>query len=155
MGSRRSKFFLYIKFFVSGSYRVAAFALIPSLSVFEGLKRVPVTEAHVGDIVCFSGCEDISIGDYVLTGGELAAQVVIDSVVRLLPGSLREASTVEESFENGLLEYPQYTKPAEWRGEAVPEVLLSGHHANIEKWRREKSLEVTQKKRPDLLNQTD
>ena len=99
--------------------------------------------------------EVISLGDFVMTGGEIAAMAVSDAVVRLLPGSIRRESTEEESFDDGLLEYPQYTKPAEWRGEAVPEVLLSGHHANIEKWRREKSLEVTRIKRPDLLNQTD
>ena len=95
--------------------------------------------------------EMISIGDYVLTGGELAAQVVIDSVVRLLPGSLREASTVEESFENGLLEYPQYTQPAVYEGEAVPEVLRSGDHERIRKWRLQQSLLLTRKIRPDLF----
>lgn len=95
--------------------------------------------------------EMISIGDYVLTGGELAAQVVIDSVVRLLPGSLREASTVEESFENGLLEYPQYTQPAVYEGEAVPEVLRSGDHERIRKWRLQQSLLLTKKVRPDLF----
>ena len=95
--------------------------------------------------------EMISIGDYVLTGGELAAQVVIDSVVRLLPGSLREASTVEESFENGLLEYPQYTQPAVYEGEAVPEVLRSGDHERIRKWRLQQSLLLTKKMRPDLF----
>ena len=95
--------------------------------------------------------EMISIGDYVLTGGELAAQVVIDSVVRLLPGSLREASTVEESFENGLLEYPHYTQPAVYEGEAVPEVLRSGDHERIRKWRLQQSLLLTKKVRPDLF----
>ena len=95
--------------------------------------------------------KEVSIGDYVLTGGELAAQVVIDSVVRLLPGSLREASTVEESFENGLLEYPQYTQPAVYEGEAVPEVLRSGDHERIRKWRLQQSLLLTKKVRPDLF----
>ena len=100
--------------------------------------------------------EQISIGDYVLTGGEIPAMALVDCVSRMVPGVLAdEVCFTEESHFNGLLEYPQYTKPAEWRGVEVPEVLLSGHHANIEKWRREKSLEVTQKKRPDLLNQTD
>ena len=82
----------------------------------------------------------------------MAAVPVIDSVLRLIPGVLgKEESFMEESYSDGLLEYPQYTKPSEWRGQIVPEVLLSGHHANIEKWRKEKSLEVTKQKRPDLL----
>ena len=95
--------------------------------------------------------EQVSIGDYVLTGGELAAQVIIDSVARLLPGSLRDASTQEESFENGLLEYPQYTQPAVYEGEAVPEVLRSGDHEKIRKWRLQQSLLLTRKMRPDLF----
>ena len=95
--------------------------------------------------------EEISIGDYILTGGELAAQVVTDSVVRLLPGALRAASTQEESFENGLLEYPQYTQPADFEGDRVPEVLLSGDHEKIRKWRLMESLRLTAKRRPDLL----
>lgn len=96
--------------------------------------------------------EEISIGDYVLTGGELPAMVFADALARMVPGVLSNNECfTEESHFNGLLEYPQYTKPAEWRGVQVPEVLLSGHHANIEKWRREKSLEVTKQKRPDLL----
>ena len=96
--------------------------------------------------------EEISIGDYVLTGGELPAMVLIDSVSRYVKGVLNEDSTQEESFSNNLLEYPQYTRPEEFRGKKVPEVLISGHHENIKKWREEKSLEVTKKKRPDLLN---
>jgi len=99
--------------------------------------------------------EEISIGDYVLTGGELPAMVLVDSVLRYVPGVLAEESTNEESFSNGLLEYPQYTRPEVFEGEKVPEVLLSGHHANIEKWRKEKSLEITAKKRPDLLNKNE
>ena len=95
--------------------------------------------------------EEISIGDYVLTGGELAAMVLIDSVSRYVQGVLSEDSTNEESFSSNLLEYPQYTRPEEFRGKKVPEVLISGHHENIRKWREEKSLEVTKKKRPDLL----
>lgn len=95
--------------------------------------------------------ELISIGDYVLTGGELAAQVVMDSVIRLLDGSLREGSADEESFENGLLEYPQYTRPAEFRGEKVPEVLLSGDHEAIRIWREKQAKKLTEKVRPDLL----
>ena len=96
--------------------------------------------------------EEISIGDYVLTGGELPAMVLIDSVSRYVKGVLKEESVEEESFSNKLLEYPQYTRPEEFRGIKVPEVLISGHHENIKKWRNEKSLEITRKKRPDLLN---
>lgn len=97
--------------------------------------------------------EEISIGDYVLTGGELPAMVLIDSVSRYVEGVLNEESTSEESFSNNLLEYPQYTRPEEFRGKKVPEVLISGHHENIKKWREEKSLEITKKNRPDLLKQ--
>lgn len=95
--------------------------------------------------------EEISIGDYVLTGGELPAMVLIDAVSRYADGVITKESTVEESFTNGLLEYPQYTRPEVFRGVRVPEILLSGHHENIEKWRKEKSLEVTKNKRPDML----
>ena len=96
--------------------------------------------------------DEISVGDFVLSGGEIAAMVVIDAVVRLLPGVLGcEASAADESFENGLLEYPQYTRPAEFRGMRVPEILLSGDHAKIEKWRRERALERTRERRGDLL----
>lgn len=96
--------------------------------------------------------EEISIGDYVLTGGELPALVLADSVCRLLPGVLSdEACFTEESHFSSLLEYPQYTRPPEWRGRAVPEVLLSGHHANIARWRREQSLKRTLQRRSDLL----
>ena len=97
------------------------------------------------------GDEEISIGDYVLTGGELAALVVADSVLRLQPGVLAEPQGYqEESHWNGLLEYPQYTRPEVWQGRAVPPVLLTGHHANIEKWRAQQSLERTRARRPDL-----
>ena len=95
--------------------------------------------------------EEISIGDYVLTGGEIPAMVLIDSVSRYNSGVIAEESREEESFANGLLEYPQYTRPEVFEGVKVPEVLLSGHHANIEKWRKEKALEITKLKRPDLL----
>lgn len=95
--------------------------------------------------------EEISIGDYVLTGGELPAMVLIDSVSRYVEGVISEDSTNEESFSNNLLEYPQYTRPEVFMGEKVPEVLISGHHENIRKWREEKSLEFTKNKRPDLL----
>lgn len=96
--------------------------------------------------------EEISIGDYVLTGGEIPAMVFTDALCRMVPGVLTNNECfTEESHFNGLLEYPQYTKPSSWRGIEVPEVLLSGHHANIERWRREKSVEITKIKRPDLL----
>ena len=97
--------------------------------------------------------EEISIGDYVLTGGELPAMVLIDSVSRYVEGVLNKESIKEESFVENLLEYPQYTRPEVFEGEKVPEVLLSGNHKEIEKWRKEKSLEITKKKRPDLLKE--
>ncbi|MBC8530983.1 tRNA (guanosine(37)-N1)-methyltransferase TrmD [Gehongia tenuis] len=96
--------------------------------------------------------EEISIGDYVLTGGEIPALAVLDSVARLIPGVLgSDQSAEDESFSSGLLEYPQYTRPADFRGLKVPDILLSGHHANIERWRREQALEITRRLRPDLL----
>lgn len=97
--------------------------------------------------------DEMSIGDYVLTGGELAAMVVVDAVARLVPGVLGDESSAEsESFSSGLLEYPQYTRPAQYREYSVPEVLVSGNHKEIEKWRREHSLRRTLERRPDLLN---
>ena len=93
---------------------------------------------------------ELSIGDYVLSGGELAALVVIDAVTRLLPGAIDDASTVEESFSAGLLEYPQFTRPAEFRGQGVPDVLVSGHHEQVRRWRREAALKRTRERRPDL-----
>ena len=97
------------------------------------------------------GIEEISVGDYVLSGGELAAMVLLDACVRLLPGVMgAEASGEEESFEGDLLEYPHYTRPVDWQGHTVPEVLLSGHHANIATWRREQAEEMTKARRPDL-----
>ena len=96
--------------------------------------------------------ELISIGDYVLTGGELPAMVICDSVMRLVKGSMKEKSTIEESFEDGLLEYPQYTRPADYKGQKVPEVLLSGDHEAIRKWRRDEAERVTRERRPDLLH---
>ncbi|MBR5312879.1 MAG: tRNA (guanosine(37)-N1)-methyltransferase TrmD [Clostridia bacterium] len=96
--------------------------------------------------------EEVSIGDYVLTGGEVPACIVADAVGRLVDGVLTLPECHEnESFEGGLLEYPQYTRPAVWMGREVPDVLLSGHHANIDKWRHEKSVEITKERRPDLL----
>lgn len=99
--------------------------------------------------------QEVSLGDFVMTGGEIAAQAMIDATVRLLPGVLGNAeSAEEESFSNGLLEHPQYTKPAEWNGRAIPEVLLSGNHKKIAEWRREKSEELTKTRRPDLWERT-
>ena len=98
--------------------------------------------------------EEISIGDFVLTGGELPACLVVDAVARLVDGVLADPECHEkESHSSGLLEYPQYTRPVEFHGRTVPEVLLSGHHANIDKWREERSLEITRERRPDLLEQ--
>lgn len=98
----------------------------------------------------------VSIGDYVLTGGELPAMVMIDAISRLIPGVLHNDVSAEfESFQDNLLEYPQYTRPEEWHGKKVPEILLSGHHANVEKWRREQSIIRTAKNRPDLLEKAD
>lgn len=109
---------------------------------FEGIDE-RVIEAY--------NIEEISIGDYILTGGEQAAQIMLDAVVRLLPGVLgNEDSLKDESFESYLLEYPQYTRPIEWEGRSVPEVLLSGHHQKIEDWRKDKAIDATKAKRPDL-----
>ena len=100
--------------------------------------------------------EEVSIGDYVLSGGEPAAVVLVDAVVRLQPGALGSAeSTVEESFADGLLEYPQYTRPPEFRGWRVPDILLSGDHGAVERWRREQQIERTRQRRPDLLDESD
>lgn len=100
--------------------------------------------------------EEISVGDYVLTGGELPALIVADSVARMLPGVLsNDECFEEESHFSSLLEYPQYTHPSEWKGRTVPEILLSGHHAKVDKWRREKSLERTLERRPDMLEKAE
>lgn len=98
----------------------------------------------------------VSIGDYVLTGGELPAMVMVDTISRLVPGVLHnDVSAESESFQDNLLEYPQYSRPEEWHGKKVPEVLLSGHHANIEKWRREQAVIRTKERRPDLLEKCE
>ena len=94
---------------------------------------------------------EVSLGDFVLTGGEGAALVISDAIIRLLDDVIRKESHADDSFENGLLEYPQYTRPVEYDGKKVPDVLLSGHHANIRRWRLKQSLLRTMKKRPDLL----
>ncbi len=110
---------------------------------FEGIDERVLEEYDI---------EEISIGDYILTGGEQAAMIMLDAVVRLLPGVLgNAASTENESFEAQLLEYPQYTRPIEWKGRKVPEILLSGHHENVAKWQKEQALQITKQRRPDLL----
>lgn len=110
---------------------------------FEGIDE-RVIEAY--DI------EEVSIGDYILTGGEQASQILLDAVVRLLPGVLGNNESLEdESFENYLLEYPQYTRPIDWNGKKVPDVLLSGHHKNIQDWRKQQAIVATERKRPDLF----
>ncbi|MGA8585962.1 MAG: tRNA (guanosine(37)-N1)-methyltransferase TrmD, partial [Roseiarcus sp.] len=97
------------------------------------------------------GLTEVSIGDYVLSGGEIAALAVLDACVRLIPGVMgKEASGAEESFENGLLEYPHFTRPREWEGRAIPEVLLNGDHAKIAEWRRREAERITTARRPDL-----
>ena len=126
--------------------RVRALAEGPGVMVlcgrYEGVDQ-RVLDSH--------GAEEISVGDYVLSGGELAAQILMDACVRLLPGVMgSSASGDEESFEAGLLEYPLFTRPAEWQGRKVPDVLLSGHHENIRAWRREQAETVTRERRPDL-----
>ncbi|MDE6413409.1 MAG: tRNA (guanosine(37)-N1)-methyltransferase TrmD [Eubacterium sp.] len=100
--------------------------------------------------------EEISVGDYVLTGGELPALILADSISRMLPGVLSDDECFEdESHYSSLLEYPQYTRPYEWRGRAVPDVLLTGHHANVDKWRRQQSLKRTFERRPDMLEKAE
>ena len=109
---------------------------------YEGIDQRVIDYFHI---------EELSIGDYVLTGGEIPAMAVIDAVARLIPNVITNESLKNESFSNNLLEYDQYTKPLEFKGLKVPEILTSGHHANIEKWREQNSLENTKKNRPDLL----
>ncbi len=99
---------------------------------------------------------EVSIGDYVLTGGEIPAMVLMDGIIRLMPGVVgKEESLQQESFENGLLDWPQYTRPSSYRGLEVPQVLQSGNHGDIQKWRKEKSFEITKKRRPDLFDKKD
>ena len=127
--------------------RVRALAAGPGVAIvcgrFEGVDE---------RVIAGRGLEEVSIGDYVLSGGEIAAMVLLDACVRLLPGVMgKEASGSEESFEGGLLEYPHYTRPREWEGREIPEVLLSGDHAKIARWRAEQSRALTVERRPDLL----
>lgn len=141
--------------------------LSPTGEVFNDALTLELARKHHLIFICghYEGIDErvysladkvISIGDYVLTSGELASMVVIDAVVRRIDGVLGdEGSAVDESFYDGLLEYPQYTRPAEYRGMKVPEVLLSGHHARIAQWRREQSLIRTKRWRPDLLDKAN
>ena len=99
--------------------------------------------------------ELVSVGDYILTGGELGAMIISDSVIRLIEGAISEGSIVEESFENGLLEYPQYTEPYDFEGKKIPDILYSGNHQAIEKWRRKQSLKITREYREDLFNKVE
>jgi len=128
--------------------RVRALAADPEITIlcgrFEGVDE-RVLDAH--------GLEQVSLGDFVLSGGEPAAITLIDACVRLLPGVIgKEESLTDESFEEGLLEYPHYTRPVDWQGHKVPELLLSGHHEKIKNWRREAAEKITQERRPDLWN---
>ena len=126
--------------------RIRALAAAPGVRLLCG--RYEGVDQRLLDL---RGAEEVSIGDYVLSGGELPALVLLDACVRLLPGVMgAEASAEEESFSAGLLEYPQYTRPAEWRGLAVPDVLLSGHHAAISAWRQAQAEQITRQRRPDL-----
>ncbi len=144
--------------------------------IYPSPRGKPLTQAHIRELsagpgvmlLCgrFEGVdqrviearqtEEICIGDYILSGGELAAMVMLDAAVRLLPGVMgAENSGEEESFENGLLEYPHYTRPREWEGREIPEVLLSGNHERIAAWRMAQSREITRERRPDLIVRTD
>ena len=142
--------------FLAPQGRLFTDALATQLSGEERLVFVCGHYEGIDDRAYCLADEVVSIGDYVLTSGELASRVVIDAVVRKIPGVLgAEGGAESESFAEGLLEYPQYTRPAEYRGMEVPEVLLSGHHARIEAWRQEQSLERTRILRPDLLEGRD
>ena len=136
--------------------------LDPAGEVFSHGRAADLAEREHLVFVCprYEGVDDrirafvdleLSIGDYVVTGGELPALVVIDAVIRLLPGAIDDLSTAEESFSDGLLEYPQYTRPASFRGLDVPEILTSGDHGAVARWRHDRSLERTRERRPDLL----
>jgi tRNA (guanine37-N1)-methyltransferase len=141
--------------------------LTPSGKVFN--QSIAVELAKEADLILLCGhyegvdqrsideivTDEISLGDFVLTGGEIAAIAVIDAIARLIPGVIKAESLAHESFSQGILEYPQYTRPPEFLGRKVPEILLSGHHGEIEKWRHEQALEATRRKRPDLLEEAE
>jgi tRNA (guanine37-N1)-methyltransferase len=140
--------------------------LDPGGEVFRQARAADLASREHLVLVCprYEGIDDriralvdleLSVGDYVLSGGELAALVVIDAVARLLPGAIDEASTAEESFSAGLLEYPQYTRPAKFRGQGVPDVLVSGNHAEVRRWRHEAAVKRTRDRRPDLAPPED
>lgn len=150
------------------SYKPLTIYMSPQGKIFDQKCAVSLAEHEHIVLLCghYEGVDqrvldeivdmELSIGDFVLTGGEIPAMAVIDTVARLVPGVLSSESSYEnESHFNGLLEYPQYTKPQEWHGRVIPEVLISGHHANIDKWKHEQSLLNTLKKRPDLLEKAD
>ena len=142
------------KIYLSPKGRVLNQSVVKSLTNFDHLillcGHYEGVDQRIIDLIID---EEVSIGDYVLTGGELPAMVVVDSVARYLPNVLGNSeSVVDESFSDGMLEYPQYTRPVDFMGLKVPEVLISGHHANVEKWRKEQARIETEKKRPDLLD---
>ena len=135
--------------------RLLDHSLVDELAKEEGLVMLASRYEGVDERLTDRVIDDeVSIGDYVLSGGEMAAMIVLDACVRLLPGVMgKEASGTEESFESNRLEYPHYTRPREWEGRPIPDVLLSGNHALIERWRREESERITRERRPDLLDE--
>jgi len=144
------------RIFLSPQGRPLSQAKTAELAAHEALVLVCGRYEGVDERVLAFVDEEISIGDYIVSGGEVAALVLIDAVARLVPGVVgRKESTEEESFSTGLLEYPQYTRPEEFRGLSVPDVLLSGHHADITRWRRRQALLRTRTRRPDLLKKAD
>jgi tRNA (guanine37-N1)-methyltransferase len=132
-------------------------SLVRSLAAGPGVLLIAGRFEGVDErVIAGRDLQEVSVGDYVLSGGELGAMVLIDACVRLLPGVLgSDASLTTESFENGLLEHPQFTKPREWEGRAIPEVLVSGDHKKIEAWRQSQSEALTRQRRPDLLKRSD
>ena len=144
------------RIFLSPQGRPLSQTKTAELTAYEALVLVCGRYEGVDERVLAFVDEEISIGDYIVSGGEVAALVLIDAVARLIPGVVgRKESTEDESFSTGLLEYPQYTRPEEFRGLSVPDVLLSGHHADITRWRRRQSLIRTRTRRPDLLKKAD
>ena len=140
-------------YYMSPRGKVFKQAIAKEMSTFEHIILVCGHYEGIDQrVIDYFNIEELSIGDYVLTGGELPAMVVIDTVARLIPNVITSESLDSESFSEGLLEYDQYTRPVEYKGLKVPDVLISGHHANIEKWRKQNSLDNTRKNRPDLLD---